>query len=73
MSAVFENRLSVSAQNIKPGTPDAKVMVRASLHAGVNFETCISCGFDLSPEGALKLADELTKLANELLAAQVKK
>jgi hypothetical protein len=71
MSAVYENNLSVSAMLFNAGKSDACVLVRATLFSSPRLATCMSCGFDLSAEGALKLAECLTKLAGELQAAEV--
>lgn len=67
---IYENGVSIQAVDYKAGTPQARVLVRATLYTG-DYASSITSGFDLTPKVALQLAELLTKTARELLAAEV--
>jgi hypothetical protein len=70
VNSIFENKLAVAVTDFKIGSPNARVMVRATMHTE-DFASSVTCGFDLTADGALKLAARLTEVASQLMAAEV--
>jgi hypothetical protein len=66
---ISQRGMQISVQTFDPTGSDASVLVRASLHTDGPWLS-VNCGFDLTEDNAIHLAEALMRHAGQLRAAR---